>query len=162
MKLELKEENKMTTCDKVTKQFESHSCLLLSEHTVTLLGLYSSSQQLLDSQPGGQKEKQERKKERKAHTDTVVCLLLQTPPAEAHWLVALAPPSLIGCEIALPSAAQPGRRVGRHHDHNKPAATVADHCHTRHVQAPHMLMHKNYLPTYPASQLPSCTSISVW
>lgn len=50
----------------------------------------------------------------------MACLLLQTPPAEAHWLVALAPPSLIGCELALPSAAQPGRRGGRdHHDRKK-------------------------------------------
>lgn len=56
-----------------------------------------------------------------------MCLLLQTPPAEAHWLVALAPPSLIGFALALPSAAQPGRRGGRHRDHNISATTVADH-----------------------------------
>lgn len=48
-----------------------------------------------------------RKKER-----AVRGVLLQTTPAEAHWLVALAPPSLIGCELALPSVAQPGRRGG--------------------------------------------------
>lgn len=59
-----------------------------------------------------------------------MCLLLQTPPAEAHWLVALAPPSLIGCGLALPSAAQPDRRGGRHHDH-KSAARVAGHM--RHI-----------------------------
>lgn len=41
-------------------------------------------------------------------------LLLQTPPSEAHWLGALARRSLIGCELALLSAAQPGRRGGRH------------------------------------------------
>ena len=55
-----------------------------------------------------------------------MCLLLRTPPAEAQWFVALAPPSLIGCELARPSAAQPGRRGGCHHDHNKSAAVVAD------------------------------------
>ena len=43
-----------------------------------------------------------------------MCLLLQTPPAEAHGLDSLAPPSLTGCELALPSAAQPGRRGGHH------------------------------------------------
>lgn len=65
-----------------------------------------------------------------------MCLLLQTPPAEAHWLVLLAPPSLIGCDLALPSAAQPGRRGGCHHNSR-----------AWHPQAHAEILHENHLHT---------------
>lgn len=97
-------------------------CLLPAVWTHSHTNWHSNlfKQQPLASQPGRQREQrsEERLKEkrRRAQTDTEVCLLLQTPPAEAHWLVPLAPPSLIGCDLALPSAAQPGRRGGHHHN----------------------------------------------
>lgn len=84
-----------------------------SHATGILLGIYSCSSRWPLVNLEHRKLKKETRNERKS---TELCLLLQTPPAEAHWLVALAPPSLIGSGLALPSAVQPDRRGGRHQD----------------------------------------------
>lgn len=125
------------------------------EHTGILLGIdASSSHQLLvdlgDRKIGTENTRSERK-------STELCLLLQTPPAEAHWLVALAPPSLIGCGLARPSAAQPDRRGGRHHNRKSAAAVTR---HTWRLNASHAgIKHKNYFPCFLTG---TSTTITHW
>lgn len=84
-----------------------------SHSTVVLLCVYSSSSHKPLVNLGKEGSRIKTREERGSRETR---LLLQTPPAEAHWLASSVLHFLTGFGWARPSAAQPDRRGGDHRD----------------------------------------------